>query len=598
MTFPDRVISGAMHYFRTPPELWADRLARLAAMGLNTVETYVAWNFHAPGPGAADFGGWRDLPRFVSLAAAAGLDVIVRPGPYICAEWDFGGLPAWLLRSRAAGGPGVTRLRCLDDRYLAAVDDWFDELLPRVVPLLASRGGPVVAVQVENEYGSYGSDSGYLSWLRDGLIRRGVDVPLFTSDAPGPDYLASGTLPGTLATVNFGSRSASAFAALREFRPDSPLFCMEFWNGWFDHWGEKHHVRDPAEAAAELDAMLAAGASVNLYMAHGGTNFGLWSGANWDPAAGGAGLLPTVTSYDYDAPVGEAGELTTKFWAFREVIAKYAPVPDVPASLTSPPPRLRAQSLPVRGRVPLLDSVEAFGPGTRSPLPLPMEDAGSGRGLILYRGSVLVPPDGRDLILDGLADRAIVFADDRRIADFADGSVSGAAGVPLSPRADGEPTRIAVLAENRGRVNFAHRLGDRKGVTGIRLADRFIHDWESMPVELDAPGFTSTIEFGPAAPAADPDASGGIPGAPVFAAFAADIEAPADGFLALPGWGRGFAWLNGFLLGRYDAVGPQGTLYAPAPLWRPGPNELVVLELDQAGGHLEIRDQPDLGEPG
>jgi beta-galactosidase len=579
MSFPDRVISGAMHYFRTPPELWADRLARLAAMGLNTVETYVAWNFHAPGPGTADFTGWRDLPGFVSLAADAGLDVILRPGPYICAEWDFGGLPAWLLRSREAGGPGVTRLRCSDPAYLAAADAWFDELIPRIVPLLSTRGGPVVAVQVENEYGSYGDDRAYLEHLRDGLVRRGVDVPLFTSDGPSPDALASGALPDLLECVNFDENPAEHFARLRELRPDSPLFCMEFWDGWFDHWGEKHHVRDPAEAAGVLEAMLAAGASVNLYMAHGGTNFGLWSGANWDN-----GLQPTVTSYDYDSPVGEAGELTDKFWAFREVIAKYAPVPDVPQALLKPPRRLEPRSLPVRGWRPLLDTI---GPAERLPAPLPMEDAGSGHGLILYRGSVAVPPDGCDLILDGIADRAIVFADGERLAtlDPADAGTR----VALRPGPGGQPVRVEVLAENRARVNYGRRLGlDRKGVAGIRLGRRYLHGWESVPVELDDPGFTAGLS-----PVDGPPA-----GAPVFAAATADVGEPAEGFLALPGWGRGFCWLNDFLLGRYDEAGPQRTLYAPAPLWRAGANELVVLELDQAGDRIEIRDAPDLGEAG
>lgn len=576
--FPDRVISGAIHYFRVHPDLWADRLARLAAMGLNTVETYVAWNFHVPSPGACDFDGWRNLPRFLELAAAAGLGVIVRPGPYICAEWDFGGLPAWLLRSAEAGGPGLRSLRCADPGYLRAVDDWFDELIPRIVPLLSARGGPVTAVQVENEYGSYGDDRAYLEHLRDGLVRRGVDVPLFTSDGPDPDFLASGSLPGTLATVNFGSRSAQAFEVLRAARPGEPLFCMEFWNGWFDHWGEDHHTRDAADAAAELDAILAAGASVNLYMGHGGTNFGLWSGANWED-----GLQPTVTSYDYDSPVGEAGELTPKFWAFREVIAKYAPVPEVPAALTAPPRRLKPQALEITGWAPLLDS-RVPGSPVRAPGPLPMEDVGSGSGLILYRGSVTVPADGRDLVLEGLADRAILFADGRRLATLAPDDPA----TPLPGNPGGEPVRLEVLVENRGRVNFGPRIGERKGVTGIRLGQRFIHGWESVPIDLGEPDFIRHLTF-----SSERNAFPGA-GKPVFGAAVADIGAPADGFLAFPGSGRGFCWLNGFLLGRYDAGGPQRTLYAPAPLWRSGRNDIVILDLDQPGYLIQIWEQPVL----
>lgn len=571
-----------MHYFRVHPDLWADRLARLAAMGLNTVETYVAWNFHAPAPGTCDFGGWRDLPRFLELAAGAGLGVLLRPGPYICAEWDFGGLPAWLLRSRDAGGPGVERLRCSDARYLNAVDDWFDELIPRIVPYLATRGGPVTAVQVENEYGSYGDDRAYLEHLRDGLVRRGVDVPLFTSDGPDPDFLASGTLPGTLAGVNFGSRSAQAFEVLRKARPGEPLFCMEFWNGWFDHWGEEHHTRDPADAAAELDAILAAGASVNLYMGHGGTNFGLWSGANWED-----GLQPTVTSYDYDSAVGEAGELTAKFWAYRDVIAKYAPVPEVPTALREPPRRLSARTLELGGWVPLLDAPGIRGPGNArsAPMPLPMEDAGSGSGLILYRGSVTVPADGRDLVLEGLADRAIVFADGRRLATLTPEHPETR--LPGSPA--GQPARLEVLVENRGRVNFGTRTGERKGVTGIRLGPRFIHGWESVPIELGEPDFTRGLSFS-SKKSAPPNN-----GTPAFATAAADIGAQADGFLAFPGHGRGFCWLNGFLLGRYDAAGPQRTLYAPAPLWRPGRHDIVILNLERPDCHIEIREHHSVG---
>lgn len=218
-------------------------------------------------------------------------------------------------------------------------------------------------------------------------------------------------------------------------------------------------------------------------------------------------------------------------------------------------------------------------------MPLAMEDVGSGRGLIVYRGSVLPPPEGRDLILDGLADLAIVFADGKRLATL--DPEEAAAGIPLQPRPDGRPTAIDVLVENRGRISVWHRLGDRKGVTGIRLAHRFIHGWDCVPVELDDPGLTSRLRF----------ASGPPPASPVFGAASVRIGAPADGFLAMPGWGRGFCWLNGFLLGRYDCAGPQRTLYAPAPLWREGANDLVVLELGRPGDRLEIRAAPDLGDP-
>jgi beta-galactosidase len=569
---PHQVVSGGIHYFRIHPDLWRDRLLRLKALGLNTIETYVAWNVHERVRGVFDFTGANDLGRFVRLAGELGFDVILRPGPYICAVWDFGGFPGWL-----AGERGM-RLRCMDDRYLAAVDAWFDALLPEVLPLLRTRGGPVVAVQVENEYGSYGEDRDYLEHCRKTLVDKGIDVLVVTSDGPGPDYLASGMLPGVLATANFGSRVAESFGALRAAQPEGPLMCMEFWNGWFDHWGDRHHERDPHEAAQVLDDLLRVGASVNLYMAHGGTNFGLWNGANVTDGE----HQPTVTSYDYDAPVGEAGELRPKFHAFREVIGRYAALPDDP--LPAPPARLAPQTVAVRGWAPLLDNLGAFDEPVRSAMPLSMEDLGQDHGLVLYRGSVLVPPDGRDLVLDGLADRAVVLVD---------GTVAGVVhrndkdrALPLAPRSDGRRSRIEVVVENQGRVNFGPQVGERKGLDAVRLGARFVHGWESVALRLDDPGLTARLTF-------DDELPLGAPG-PVFACATVRVDDAADGFVALPGWTKGFAWLNGFLLGRYWEVGPQVTLYAAAPLWRAGENELVVLELHAPGHAIELRDQPDL----
>lgn len=570
---PHQVVSGAVHYFRVHPDLWRDRLERVRAMGLNTVETYVAWNLHERRRGEPDFTGQADLERFVVTAGELGLDVIVRPGPFICAEWDLGGLPAWLLAERGL------RLRCLDPAWLGAVDAWFDVLVPRLVPLLSTHGGPVVAVQVENEYGSYGDDADYLEHCRKGMVDRGIDVLLVTSDGPGPDWLDNGMVPGVLATANFGSKPGEAFAALREAQPDGPKMCMEYWNGWFDHWGEEHHVRSAGEAAETLDEMLAAGASVNLYMAHGGTNHGLWSGANEVDGR----LQPTVTSYDDDAPVGEAGELTPKFHAFREVISRYAAVPDgpLPAAL----PRQAPQTVAVSGWGGLLAQLDLFDPPVSGPHPLTMEQLGQDHGLVLYRGDALVPPGGADLVLEGLRDRAVVLADGARVGTVE--SASDGTGIRLEHPADGRRTGLEVLVENQGRVNFGPTVGERKGLTGVRLAHRYVHGWTSTAVRVDRPGLTQELRWAAERP---------CPG-PVFALFEVEAEAGADGFLALPGWGKGLLWLNGTLLGRYWHVGPQVTLYAAAPLWRQGRNEVVVLELDTAGTVLELRDEPDLGAP-
>jgi beta-galactosidase len=601
---PHQVISGAIHYFRVHPDLWADRLARLRALGLNTIETYVAWNVHERRRGEHDFRGWNDLPRFLGLAGAAGLDVILRPGPYICAEWDFGGLPAWLLSDGVLPG-GARTLRTSHPAYLAALDAWFDVLLPRVLPLLATRGGPVVAVQVENEYGSFGDDAAYLEHVRAGLVSRGVDVLLVTSDGPTPDMLASGSVAGVLAPVNFGSRVAESLVVLGAAQPVGPRMCMEFWNGWFDHWGESHHVRSVESAAGVLSELLEAGASVNLYMAHGGTNFGLWSGAN----VGEGRHQPTVTSYDYDAAVGEAGELTGKFHAFREVIGRHHELP----SLAGLPelPRLESQSV---GLVPgprLVEVVEVLGEAQSAPVPLTMEQFGQDHGLVHYRGWVRVPEGEHALSVVGLHDRATVLVDGRPLGVL-DGNEPDAA---LMVRGTGVLARLDLFVENQGRVNYGTQMGERKGISGgIRLGRRWIHGWSSRPVRLDDPGFiesenrlddraaaTSRPGHGDSADggpgddgsgdAADADAANG----PSFHRADVAVAAPADGFLALPGWGKGFVWLNGFLLGRYWEIGPQRTLYAPAPLWRKGANTVSVLEMEAVGGPLELRDRPDLG---
>jgi beta-galactosidase len=572
---PHQVISGAIHYFRVHPDLWEDRLRRLRAMGLNAIETYIPWNFHERHRGAVDFTGPRDVRRFARIAGELGLDVILRPGPYVCAEWDFGGLPAWIM------GVAPLGLRTSDPSYLAALDTWFDAVCAEIRPLLATNGGPVLAVQVENEYGSYGDDAAYLEHCRSALADRGIDVLLFTSDGPGPDWLASGTIPGVLATANFGSRVEESFAELRKFQPSGPDMCMEFWQGWFDHWGEAHHVRDPQEVAGTLEEILRRGSSVNIYMAHGGTNSGLWAGANTSDGM----LQPTVTSYDYDAPISESGELTAKFHAYREVIGRYVPVPGGPLPETAP--RLAPQRLEVLPWGALLDAVGSLDAPRSAPNPLSMEDLEQDHGLVVYRADALIPPDGRALVLAGLADRATVLVD---------GVVLGTVDrndpqpLPLTARADGRESRLELVVENQGRINYGPLLGERKGVSGVRIAQRWVHGWDSVGVRLDQENFIDDLCF-------DVTAQRSPSAGPAFWRSRVEVDAAADGYISLPGWSKGFVWLNGTLLGRYWDIGPQATLYAASPLWRDGINDIVVLEMLTPGQHLEIVGAPELGAP-
>ncbi|MFI6650430.1 beta-galactosidase [Streptomyces sp. NPDC050529] len=562
---PFRLLSGGLHYFRVHPGLWADRLRKARLMGLNTVETYVPWNLHQPRPGEFRTDDGLDIARFLDLAAAEGLRVLLRPGPYICAEWEGGGLPSWLLAE-----PGI-RLRTRDPRFLAAVDDYFDRLLTPLRPYLATRGGPVLAVQVENEYGAFGNDTAYLEHLADSLRRCGVDVPLFTCDQP--DDLARGSLPGVLATANFGSRSAQSMAELRTQQPTGPLMCTEFWIGWFDRWGTRHVIRDAGNAARELDELLATGASVNFYMFHGGTNFGFTNGANDKHT-----YRPTVTSYDYDAPLDEAGDPTEKFTAFRDVIAKYAPVPAEPV----PPrgPRLAPTTVVLTESAGLLECAESLGTAVDAPRPLTMEQLGQDFGFVLYETTL--PSAGPALLeVEHVRDRAQFFVDGVPAGVLERESHEHALTV-TAPRAG---SILGVLVENQGRVNYGTGIHDRKGLLGKVLLDGDdITRWTSRPLPL-----TDLTAL--------PFTAGAVPAGPTFHRGTFEADAPADTFLHLDGWTKGSVWINGFALGRFWSRGPQNSLYVPAPVLHAGTNEIVVLELHAChrARTVELRENADLG---
>lgn len=569
-----RVLSGSLHYFRVHPALWRDRLERLAALGLNTVDTYVAWNFHqrrAEQP--ADFSGWRDLERFVRLAGELGLDVILRPGPYICAEWDNGGFPAWLTARVGTG------LRSSDPLFLDAVAEWFDDLIPRLVSLQASHGGPIVAMQVENEYGSYGDDGAYLTWLRDALVERGVTELLYTADGPTDLMLDGGTIPGVLATATFGSRATQAIDLLRSRRDGEPFICAEYWNGWFDHWGERHHVRSVPSADATLAEILELGGSVSLYMAHGGTNFGLWAGANHD-----GGLQPTITSYDSDAPVAEHGALTAKFMALRERLTEFTGV--LPPAPPAAPSVLAPRAVAVEQGGALLESLGSAATGIASTRPLSFEQLGLPSGLVLYSARPRLPRGSTTLTITGLHDRAQVFVD-----GVPAGVISAETGT-LELVGAGALVELQILVENQGRINYGPLLGQGKGILGgVQVGRRLVHGWTMRALPLDewSPALLRQLSSSPESVDARTSRS------PGFATARVEITEPADTFVALPGFRKGFVWVNGFLLGRYWDVGPQLTLYVPAPLLTSGVNTITVLELEQSGDRIEFRGAPELG---
>jgi beta-galactosidase len=577
---PFRVLSGALHYFRVHPGHWADRIRKARQLGLNTIETYVAWNAHAATEGEFRLDGGLDLGRFLDLVAAEGMFAIVRPGPYICAEWTNGGLPAWLT------GPDVA-IRRNDPQYMAAVNRYLSQLAPVLVSRQVDQGGPVILVQVENEYGSYGADKDYLRALAKSLRGAGVTVPLTTVDQPAGSMLSGGSLPELHATASFGSHAAERLAELRRHQPSGPLMCMEFWNGWFDDWGGHHHVTSAADAAASLDELLRLGASVNLYMFHGGTNFGLSNGAN-DKGT----YRPIVTSYDYGAPLDEAGNPTAKYWAFREVLARYATVPpDLPAAAAPAP----AFDVHLAQALSLWSVLEQLGSWHRVDEPVSADELGQAQGLTLYRAAVDVPP-GAVLEVGEVRDRAQVFLNGQPVGVLARDHHERALPLPSGRLPSGARATLDLLVEDQGRVDYGPRLGEPKGLIGpVTVGGAPVQGWQVLPLPLtDLTPAAAALRAVPAAPVAS------LAG-PAFARAVFDLpgDAPADAaglFLSTAGLGKGIAWLNGFCLGRYWSRGPQRTLFVPAPVTRKAGNELIILELGAAAaGPLRFKAAPDLG---
>jgi beta-galactosidase len=563
---PFRVLAGALHYFRVHPDLWADRIRKARQMGLNTIETYVPWNEHSPQRGVFDTADGLDLARFLDLVAAEGLLAIVRPGPYICAEWDNGGLPAWLFSDPEVG------VRRNEPRYMAAIAEYFDALLPIVAERQIDRGGPVVLVQIENEYGAYGDDKDYLRALVELTRAGGITVPLTTIDQPTDQMLDDGGLPELHKTGSFGSRATERLATLRAHQSTGPLMCAEFWNGWFDYWGAHHHTTSAQQAAAELDELLASGASVNLYMLHGGTNFGFSNGAN-DKGV----YQPTTTSYDYDAPLTESGEPGPKYWAFRDVIAKYSTpgrtpepgVADVPVASPPAPAFEVALDRSVTLAALTASSSSSLGTWARYDHLPTLDELAHYRGFALYRATA---PRGGVLAFGEVRDRAQVFLDGAPVGVLSRDHHDSALVLPAGGV-------LTILVEDQGRVNYGQRIGEHKGLIGPALLDGSpIDDWEVLPLRFDdLSALYDGVGEPRAASAAVAGTSRGIAG-PAFASCGFEVDEPADLFLSTANWGKGNAFVNGFNLGRYWSRGPATTLYVPGPLLRTGRNELVVFE--------------------
>lgn len=553
-----KIISGAVHYFRIVPEYWKDRLEKLKSIGCNCVETYVPWNFHEPKEGEFDFSGSKDLVKFINIARELDLYVILRPSPYICAEWEFGGLPAWLLKDDSM------RVRSTYSGFLKAVDKYFSELFKYIVPLQITNGGPIIMMQLENEYGSFSNDKEYLTAIKDLMIKYGATVPLFTSDGAWMDALDAGTLEGIFPTANFGSRSEEQIKNLEDFMHKNniqgPLMCMEFWIGWFNNWGGEFKRRDSDDAANELDYILSKG-HVNIYMFHGGTNFGFYNGCSYHN-----GIDPQTTTYDYDAPLTEWGSPSDKYYSFMKVISKYK---DIQVMNLSTEIKFKDYGeIKLSNKVSLFNTLEKLATPIRSINTLNMEKLNQNFGYILYRSNI---GDKRFLEKSKLVDcddRAQVFINQKHIVT----QYKETMGENIQLNLDKDKNNILdILVENLGRINYGASLvspKQRKGIKGGVMLDIHFHTgWDHYCLDLEN---ICDVDF----------SLDYIENTPSFYEYTFNVDEKGDTFLHIPNFGKGCAFINGFNLGRFWNVGPTKYLYIPSPLIKLGENKIVIFETE------------------
>lgn len=562
---PFLIRSGEMHYPRVPLPYWHDRLKKAKAMGLNTICTYLFWNVHEPQPGKWDFEGNADFVAFIKACQEEGLYVLVRPGPYVCTEWEFGGFPGWLLADPQ------TVVRSSDPKFLKPAMAYLEKVSSMLKPLQIENGGPVLMVQVENEYGSYGDDKAFLKAHMDAIRKGGFTGTLFTADPP--PALKNGTIPGITATVNFGNDAKKAFEIYDKMRPNEPRMIGEFWVGWFDHWGAPHASTDAKPKAAEYDWALSQGISTNIYMFHGGTNWGFYAGANWN----GGRYEPDTTSYDYSAVLDEAGRPTPKFDAFKEAIQKR--VPDaVFGPMPEPLPIIAIPEIKLTAAAPLLDpkttnSGSNGGPST-------MEALGGTSGYTYYLTKVKGPFHG-SISVPIVRDRATIFVDKKR------------QGLALDRRVNRFSTEIdipegyhplEILVENMGRINFSKEMvNERKGLMGpVKLGNQTLSDWGQHIIPLDSMWLESQKSI-----AGDPAVVGKLE-EPVVYRGGFNLTATGDTWLDMSKFGKGVVWVNGHNLGRYWQVGAQQALYLPGCWLKQGTNEIILLETDLSNTPLTL----------
>ena len=548
---PFQIISGEMHYPRIPREAWASRMKAARAMGLNTISTYVFWNLQEPQKGVFDFSGNYDIAAFVREAQKQGLWVILRPSPYVCAEWEFGGYPYWLQNEK-----GLV-VRSMEKSYLKEYEAYIKQVGEQLAPLQINHGGNILMVQIENEYGSYGKDKDYLRMNEKMFRDAGFDGILYTCDPP--QAMDNGYLPGLLPAVNGLDDPAKVKAIIRGHHDGKgPFFIAEWYPAWFDWWGAPHHTVPAEKYAGRLDSVLAAGISINMYMFHGGTTRGFMNGANKKETTP---YEPEISSYDYDAPLDEAGNPTQKFRVFRSVIEKHLPPGDTLPPVPPAKPVIPVDDIRFTASENLSDLLTD--PVT-SDRPLTFEDLNQAYGYLWYRTTVKGGRTGM-LTIDQLRDYAVVMVNGRKVAvlDRRLGQDSLDLSLP-----EGTDT-LDILVENLGRINFGPELlKNRKGITHqVLFAGVPLHGWKIYKLPFDDIDRISVTNR---------PVTGGVP---VLRKGSFSLDRVADTYLDMSAWGKGVVWVNGHNLGRYWYVGPQQTIYVPGEWLRKGDNQIEVLEL-------------------
>ncbi len=552
---PYVIRSGEMHFMRIPEQYWRHRLKMAKAMGLNTVCAYMFWNAHEERPDDFNFSGNRDVAKFCRIAQEEGLYVILRPGPYSCAEWEFGGFPWWLLKKEDL------KLRTRDPYYLERAKKYLMEVGKQLAPLQITNGGPILMVQVENEYGSYGSDTLYIGEVRDYLLEAGFEVPLFACD--GPSQMKNDKRSDLFSVVNFGGNPEPAFAALRKLQKKGPLMCGEYYPGWFDSWGKPHHTGNSEKIVEELKWMLDHDASFSIYMAHGGTSFGLWSGANAPP------FLPQCSSYDYDAPISEAGWETSKFEAIRELFSNYLQPGEVLPDIPEKNPVISIPAFELTEIAPVFDNLPE---AKTDESPKNMELYDQAYGCINYRTKLKPSATALDLRIDEVHDFAVIMLDGKKTGIIDRRKTNNT--IQLPPHS--KEAVLDIFIEAMGRVNYGGYIHDRKGITKkVELLENGtpveeLKNWLVYTIPLSSDTFPAGLGFSKENKSRD---------LPSFYRGTFNVEKTGDCFLDVSSWGKGLVWVNGKGLGRFWNIGPTQTMYLPGPWLKEGDNEIIILDI-------------------